>query len=35
MGLTFKWDKKKAASNLRKHWCRLGGGATAFGDTLS
>ena len=35
MGLTFTWDKKKAASNLRKHGVAFEEAATAFGDTLS
>ena len=35
MGLTFTWDKKKAASNLRKHDVAFEEAATAFGDTLS
>jgi uncharacterized DUF497 family protein len=35
VGLTFTWDKKKAASNLRKHGVAFEEAATAFGDTLS
>ena len=35
MGLTFTWDKKKAAANLRKHGVAFEEAATAFGDTLS
>ena len=35
MGLTFTWDKKKAASNLRKHGVAFEEAATAFGDMLS
>ena len=35
MGLTFTWDKKKAASNPRKHGVAYEEAATAFGDTLS
>jgi uncharacterized protein len=35
VGLTFTWDKKKAAANLRKHGVAFEEAATAFGDTLS
>ncbi len=35
MGLIFEWDKKKAASNLRKHGVSFEEAATAFGDRLS
>ena len=35
MGLTFIWDKKKAAANLRKHGVAFEEAAAAFGDTLS
>ena len=35
MGLTFTWDKKKAAANLRKHGVAFEEAATAFGDMLS
>ncbi len=35
MGLTFIWDKKKAAANLRKHDVAFEEASTAFGDTLS
>jgi hypothetical protein len=35
VGLTFTWDKKKAAFNLRKHGVAFEEAATAFGDTLS
>ena len=35
MGLTFEWDKKKAASNFRKHVVSFEEAATVFGDRLS
>ena len=35
MALTFEWDQKKAASNLRKHGVSFTEAATAFGDPLS
>ena len=35
MALTFEWDQKKAASNLRKHGVSFEEAATAFGDPLS
>jgi len=35
MGLTFEWDKKKAASNFRKHGVSFEEAATVFGDRLS
>ena len=35
MGLTFKWDKKKATSNFRKHGVSCEEAATVFGDRLS
>lgn len=35
MGLTFEWDKKKAASNFRKHGISFEEAATVFGDRLS
>ncbi len=35
MALTFEWDKKKAASNFRKHRVSFEEAATAFGDRLS
>jgi uncharacterized DUF497 family protein len=35
VGLTFTWDRKKAASNLRKHGVAFEEAATAFGDMLS
>ena len=35
MGLTFKWDAKKAAANLRKHGVSFEEAASAFGDPLS
>ena len=35
MGLTFTWDKKMAAANLRKHGVAFEEAATVFGDTLS
>ena len=35
MGLTFEWDKRKAASNLQKHGVGFDEAATAFSDPLS
>ena len=35
MKLTFEWDPRKAAHNLRKHHVSFGEAATAFGDKLS
>ncbi len=35
MGLTFEWDEKKAAANLRKHSVSFEEAASAFGDPLS
>lgn len=35
MSLTFKWDRKKHASNLKKHSVSFEEAATAFGDPLS
>jgi len=35
VGLTFKWDAKKAAANLRKHGVSFEEAASAFGDPLS
>ncbi|MGB6068109.1 MAG: BrnT family toxin [Desulfomonilaceae bacterium] len=35
MGLTFEWDKRKAASNLNKHGVSFEEAASVFGDTLS
>jgi len=35
MRLTFEWDPKKAASNLRKHNVSFEDAATVFGDPLS
>jgi uncharacterized protein len=35
MGLTFEWDSRKAASNLRKHGVSFEEAATAFADPLS
>ena len=35
MGLTFEWDKKKGASNFRKHGVSFEEAATVFGDRLS
>jgi len=35
MGLTFEWDKTKAATNLKKHRVSFDEAASAFGDTLS
>jgi uncharacterized DUF497 family protein len=35
MALTFEWDQKKAASNLRKQGVSFEEAATAFGDPLS
>ena len=32
MGLTFEWDEKKAAANLRKHGVSFEEAASAFGD---
>jgi len=35
MGLTFEWDKRKAASNRRKHEITFEEATTVFGDPLS
>ena len=35
MGLTFEWDGRKAAANLRKHGVAFEEAASAFGDPLS
>jgi len=35
VGLTFEWDEKKAAANLRKHGVSFEEAASAFGDPLS
>jgi len=35
VGLTFEWDDKKAAANLRKHGVSFEEAASAFGDPLS
>lgn len=35
MGLTFEWDERKAAANLRKHGVTFEEAAAAFGDPLS
>lgn len=35
MGLTFEWDERKAAANLRKHGISFEEAASAFGDPLS
>jgi uncharacterized protein len=35
MGLTFEWDTRKAAQNLRKHKISFEEAATVFGDPLS
>jgi uncharacterized protein len=35
MGLTFEWDTRKAASNLKKHAVSFEEAATAFADQLS
>ncbi len=35
MGLKFEWDRRKAASNLKKHGVSFKEAATAFGDPLS
>ena len=35
MGLTFEWDKRKAASNRRKHSVTFEEATTVFGDPLS
>jgi len=35
VGLTFEWDDKKAAANLRKHGVSFEEAVSAFGDPLS
>jgi uncharacterized DUF497 family protein len=35
MGLKFEWDRRKAASNNKKHGVSFEDAATAFGDPLS
>ena len=35
MGLTFEWDKRKAAGNRRKHGVTFEEATTVFGDPLS
>ena len=35
MGLTFEWDRRKAAANLKKHGVTFEEASTAFGDPLS
>ena len=35
MALTFEWDKRKAASNLKKHGVSFKEAASVFGDPLS
>lgn len=35
MSLTFDWDEKKAAINLRKHGVSFGEAATVLGDLFS
>ncbi len=35
MGLIFEWDKRKAATNLKKHGVSFAEAASTFGDTLS
>ena len=35
MGLTFEWDAKKAAANVRTHGVSFEEAASAFGDPLS
>ena len=35
MGLTFEWDKRKAASNRRKHGVTFEEATAVFGDPLS
>ena len=35
MGLKFEWDRRKAASNFKKHGVTFEEAATAFGDPLS
>ena len=35
MALRFEWDRKKAASNLKKHGVSFEEAMTGFGDTLS
>ena len=34
MGLSFQWDERKAARNLRKHGVTFEEAATVFGDPL-
>ena len=33
--MTFEWDRKKAAANLKKHGVTFQEAATVFGDTLA
>jgi uncharacterized protein len=35
MGLTFEWEKQKAASNIKKHGVSFEEAASVFRDTLS
>jgi uncharacterized protein len=35
VGLTFEWEEKKAAANLRKQGVSFEEAASAFGDPLS
>lgn len=35
MGLTFRWDRRKAATNLEKHGVSFEEAASVFGDPLS
>lgn len=35
MGLIFEWDRRKAASNFKKHGVTFEEAASAFGDPLS
>lgn len=35
MALTFEWDRKKAAQNIKKHAVPFEEAATVFGDPLS
>jgi uncharacterized DUF497 family protein len=35
VALTFEWDARKAAANVRKHGVSFGEAATAFGDAMS
>lgn len=35
MGISFEWDSRKAAANLRKHGVEFMEAVSVFGDTLS